>query len=92
MAKTGWERYSETNDDGYYVEPLTLQVVDSGGAVAIALSRQKKDIIAYLTRQASVLNAGDLSGEATLVQNLADAIKRGDHYASSSKSSADNDG
>lgn len=71
MARTGWERF-DSQDDGYYVEPLTLREDSDAGAVSHRARRaEQAKVVAFLRHY--------------LEFDLAERIERGDHYAATPK-------
>lgn len=81
MAKTGWSRFEDRNDDGYYHEPLTLAGADSGAIVREARQRERAQIVRWLLKVSHDEHQFDHSG--MMVSRLADRIKEGEHYGGS---------
>lgn len=67
MKKTGWSRFADYSDDGYYCEPLSLRDdTDSGAIVHLARKREREHVVAYL--------------QAHGYDTAADDIEEGRHY------------
>lgn len=82
MGKTGWDRFAvDSQDDGYYVEPLTLHQ-DNGVVAHEARRREREQVVKYLNEIASSETYREYGTreERMTIRWLAEDIREGRHY------------